>query len=188
MQCMQTTNESLNNSSSGQYLKLVPFIVLWLLFVPIAVAAQTLRIFHIDVEQADSALVVMPNGKSLLIDAGNNRQGNRLRKVLNQAGVTQIDALVVSHYHADHYGNTDDVVNDGIQILETYDRGRRDLVKPADKAKDSYKDYMTAVGEDAHALEPGDTIDLDPLVTITCLASSGAVMGTSPVTSNDETI
>lgn len=32
--------------------------------------AQTLRIYHIDVEQADAALIVMPNGQTLLIDSG----------------------------------------------------------------------------------------------------------------------
>jgi beta-lactamase superfamily II metal-dependent hydrolase len=156
-----------------------------LLSVPLA-SAQTLRIYHIDVEQADSALLVMPNGKSLLIDSGNNRQGDRLRKVMAQAGVTQIDALVISHYHADHYGSADDLINDGISILETYDRGRRDLVKPEDKTKPRYKEYMEAVGEDAIALRPGDTISLDPTVTIKCLAPSGAVMGAPTMTSDDE--
>jgi hypothetical protein len=40
--------------------------------VPVSAGAQTLRIFHIDVEQGDAALVVMPNGKTLLIDSGKN--------------------------------------------------------------------------------------------------------------------
>jgi len=45
---------------------------------------------------------------------------------------------------------------------------------------------MRTVGEDALALEPGDTIDLDPLVTIKCIAASGAVSGVAAVTSDDE--
>ena len=40
-------------------------------------SAQTLRIYQIDVEQADAALFVMPNGKTLLIDAGKNGHGLR---------------------------------------------------------------------------------------------------------------
>ena len=66
--------------------------------------AQTLRIFNIDVEQADAALIVMPNGKTLLIDSGKNGHGSRIRNVMQQAGVTQIDAFVASHYHEDHFG------------------------------------------------------------------------------------
>src|SRR5215217_7599740 len=116
------------------------------------VFAQTLRIYHIDVEQADSALVVMPNGKTLLIDSGKNGHGKRIKAVMDHAGVTQIDAFVDSHYHEDHFGGIDDLRKLNVPILESYDRGRRDLVKAADKAEGTYKDYMQAVGEDAHAL------------------------------------
>jgi beta-lactamase superfamily II metal-dependent hydrolase len=158
-----------------------------LLFVTSVVSAQTLRIFHIDVEQADAALIVMPNGKSLLIDSGNNGHGKRIKKVMDQAGVTQIDAFVASHYHADHFGGVHELVEDDeISILESFDRGRRDLVPAEDKTKTRYKEYMRTVGEDAIGLRPGDTINLDPLVTVRCIASSGAVLGASAVSSSDE--
>jgi beta-lactamase superfamily II metal-dependent hydrolase len=149
-------------------------------------AAQTLRIYHIDVEQADSALIVTPNGRTLLIDSGKNGHGKRIKAVMQQAGVTQIDAFVASHYHEDHFGGIDDLVEDGVPVLETYDRGRRDMVKPQDLAKGTFKEYLATVGEDAHALRSGDTINLDPLVVIKCIASSGAAIGVSPVSSADE--
>lgn len=151
-----------------------------------AAPAQTLRIYHIDVEQADAHLIVMPNGKSLLIDSGNNRQGKRIRKVMAQAGVTQIDAFVASHYHADHYGSIDELVDDGVPVLESFDRGRRDLLSEEDKQGARFRDYMRTVGEDAVALHPGDTIDLDALVKVSCIASSGEVLGATPVASHDE--
>jgi hypothetical protein len=43
-----------------------------------------------------TALLVMSNGKTLLIDAGKNGQGQRIRNAMMQAGVTQIDALVAT--------------------------------------------------------------------------------------------
>jgi beta-lactamase superfamily II metal-dependent hydrolase len=149
-------------------------------------SAQTLRIYHIDVEQADSTLIVMPNGKTLLIDAGKNKHGKRIKAVMDRAGVTQIDAFVASHYHEDHFGGIDNLIEQGVTVLEAYDRGRRDTVKASDKAEGTYKDYMREVGEDAHALKPGDVINLDSSVTVTCIASSGAVLGTTPVATNDE--
>lgn len=149
-------------------------------------AAQTLRIYHIDVEQADSALIVMPNGKTLLIDSGKNNHGKRIEAVMDHAGVTQIDAFVASHYHEDHFGGIDDLVKNGIPVLESYDRGRRDTVKPEDRAKGTFKDYMASVGEDARALQSGDTIDLDPLVSVKCIASSGSAIGVGPVSTQDE--
>ena len=149
-------------------------------------AAQTLRIYHIDVEQADSALIVMPNGRTLLIDSGKNNHGKRIEAVMDHAGVTQIDAFVASHYHEDHFGGIDDLVKNGIPILESYDRGRRDTVRPEDRARGTFKDYMASVGEDARALRSGDTIDLDPLVSVKCIASSGSAIGVGPVRTQDE--
>src|SRR5436190_23782472 len=98
-------------------------LVLWIAPGP---SAQTLRIYHIDVEQADAALVVMPNGKTLLIDSGKNGHGSRIKAVMDLAGVTHIDAFVNSHYHEDHFGGIDDLVEMGVPVLETYDRGKKE--------------------------------------------------------------
>jgi len=149
---------------------------------------QTLRIYHIDVEQADAALVVMPNGKTLLIDSGKNGHGSRIKAVMDLAGVTQIDAFVNSHYHEDHFGGIDDLVNMGVTVHEAYDRGKKEFVDESDLDNGTFEDYMAAVGEDAHALRPGDTINLDPLVTVTCVAASGLVTGEpdGPPPSTDE--
>ncbi len=150
--------------------------------------AQTLRIYHIDVEQADAALVVMPNGRTLLIDSGKNGHGERIRTVMQQAGVNQIDAFVASHYHEDHYGGIDDLVDLGVPVLESFDRGDKVCCLPSSKKNQvTFKDYQAAVGEDAIPLRQGDTITLDPLVTVTTISSGGVVIGeTSPSTGVDE--
>ena len=167
--------------------KLFLTFVLVGLWTPMALA-QTLRIYYIDVEQADAALVVMPNGKTLLIDSGKNGHGSRIKAVMDLAGVTRIDAFVNSHYHEDHFGGIDDLVNRGVAVLEAYDRGKKEFVDEGDLDNGTFEDYMAAVGEDAHPLRPGDTFDLDPLVTVTCLAASGLVTGEpdGPPPSNDE--
>ena len=96
------------------------------------VFAQTLRIYHIDVEQADSAFLVNANGKTLLIVSENYGHGKRINAVMDQAGDTQVDAFLDSHYHEDHFGGIDDLRTLGVSILESYDRGKRDT---ADKTK-----------------------------------------------------
>jgi competence protein ComEC len=149
-----------------------------LLFIAGSTVAQTLRIYQIDVEQADAALVVTPSGKTLLIDSGKNGMGKRIRTVMQQAGVTQIDAFVDSHYHEDHYGGIDDLVDAHVSVLESFDRGDRTRCIDADKKKEkAFKGYMRTVGEDAIPLKPGDAIVVDPLVTITAVSSSGLVIG-----------
>jgi beta-lactamase superfamily II metal-dependent hydrolase len=164
-------------------------IVLSLLLVTATPAvAQTLRIYQIDVEQADAAMLVMPNGKTLLIDSGKNGHGARIQAVMKQAGVTQIDAFVTSHYHEDHFGGIDELVDAGVPVLEAYDRGDKACCLPAAKKKQpTYIDYQRTVGEDAIQVRPGHAINLDPLVTITVIAAGGVVVGeTTPSDADDE--
>jgi beta-lactamase superfamily II metal-dependent hydrolase len=147
--------------------------------LPSVVVAQTLRIYDIDVEQGDSTLIVMPSGKTLLIDSGNNGDGPKILAAMKTAGVTQIDAFVASHYHSDHYGGIDDLTEKlKIQVLESYDRGDKACCLPKKKTLEAtFIDYQRVVGEDAIALRPGDTITLDPLVSIVCVASGSVVIG-----------
>ena len=151
-------------------------------------SAQTLRIFQIDVESADAALIVTPNGKTLLIDSGKNGMGPRIKKVMDDAGVSKIDVFVNSHYHEDHFGGIKSLADLGVSVLESFDRGNKArCFSAAEMMTGRFGDYMTTVGEDARPLRAGDTITLDPLVTITVIASSGGVIGASaPLTTCDE--
>ena len=86
--------------------------------------AQTIRIYHIDVEQGDATLFISPSGQTLLVDSGKNGHGSRIKAVMQQAGVARIDHFVDTHYHEDHYGGIDDLaLDDEITIGSTYDRG-----------------------------------------------------------------
>lgn len=69
-----------------------------------------LRVTFLDVGQADSILVQLPNQKVMLVDAGSNEDGPRVISELKRAGVKQIDYLVGTHPHEDHVGGIDDVI------------------------------------------------------------------------------
>jgi beta-lactamase superfamily II metal-dependent hydrolase len=75
-----------------------------------AASSQELRIYHIDVELGAASLFVAPGGKTLLVDCGKNGEGSRVKAVMDQAGVGQIDFFVCTHYHEDHFGGIDDLV------------------------------------------------------------------------------
>ena len=151
------------------------------------VAAQELRIFHIDVEQGDATLLVAPGGKTLLVDSGRNGDGDRIQAVMAEAGVTQVDAFVCTHYHADHYGGVDELAGLGVAVVQAFDRGDKDLL-PASKLDETrFKEYQASVGDTAEALLPGATLDLDPNLTITCIASGRRLLGDlSPTPGSDE--
>src|SRR3954467_9522957 len=89
-------------------------IFLLLFAVSISVYAQTrtsktLDIYVIDVEGGNATLFVSPSGESLLIDAGNAgpaavRDAERIVAAIKDAGLTQIDHHITTHYHGDHFG------------------------------------------------------------------------------------
>ena len=94
------------------YLPLILALCMALGFVTAAEAAPTqagsLRIYSIDVEGGQSTLVVAPGGASLLIDAGwpgnGGRDADRIQAAMQDAGITKIDNLLVTHFHVDHVG------------------------------------------------------------------------------------
>ena len=149
--------------------------------------AQDLRIYHIDVDQADATLFVTPTGRTLLVDSGKNGHGQRLKDVMDEAGVTRIDFFVATHYHEDHYGGIDDLVNLGVPVGQSFDRGDKDHLPDSKKNQKTFKDYQQAVGDDAIQLRRGDAIPLDSGITVMCVSSGGVVVGEDPpVTTEDE--
>ena len=139
--------------------------------------AQTLRIYHIDVDQGDATLVVSPGGQTLLVDSGKNGHGDRLRAAMQTAGVNQIDHFVATHYHEDHYGGIDDLTQaPAITIVNTYDRGDKLFLPTSRTESRTYRDYDTAVGSRARHLTRGMRIPLDPLVSVTCISAGGVVL------------
>ena len=71
---------------------------------------SNLIVSYLDVGQADSILIEN-NKEYMLIDAGNNEDGELLVKYFNQKEITNFKYLVGTHPHEDHIGGLDDVIN-----------------------------------------------------------------------------
>ncbi|MBQ9083479.1 MAG: MBL fold metallo-hydrolase [Clostridia bacterium] len=70
-----------------------------------------LNVYYLDVGQADSIYVELPNGQNMLIDAGNNADGTPIVKYLrNTLRVKRIDYVIGTHAHEDHIGGLDTVI------------------------------------------------------------------------------
>lgn len=86
--------------------------------VEIDPTAENLKIYFIDVGQADSILVI-DKDKTMLIDAGTNTEGENVVKFLKNKGVSKIDYLIGTHPHEDHIGGLDNVI-DSLEIGTIY--------------------------------------------------------------------
>lgn len=70
----------------------------------------TLRVTFIDVGQGDAEFLELPNGQTMLVDAGMPDAGASVVSTVRALGYSRIDYLVASHPHADHIGGMKSVL------------------------------------------------------------------------------
>ena len=143
--------------------------------------ARQLLIYFIDVEGGQSTLLVSPTGSSLLIDTGwpdhDGRDARRIQAAMQDAGITRIDRLLITHYHVDHVGGLPNLVA-RVPIGEFLDHGpnRED----SQSTREGYAAYLTAAqGHPRRTLHPGDTIAV-PGLNVTVLTADGQHIASIP--------
>ena len=69
-----------------------------------------LTVHFLDVGQGDGAVIITPEGRVILIDAGPPAAADDVVRALNELGIETINLAIISHAHADHIGGLDDVL------------------------------------------------------------------------------
>ncbi len=133
-------------------------------FVPAAhaQARKTLDIYVVDVEGGNATLFVTPSGESVLIDTGNPgaaapRDAGRIMAAMKDAGITQIDNLITTHWHGDHFGGMAEFAS-RVPIKNFVDHGPNQQPNPAVETflKDVYPELY---GKAKHMVaKPGDKL------------------------------
>lgn len=80
------------------------------------------KVHFIDVGQADSIYIELPNNNDILIDAGNRSDGPTVVSYLRAQGVDDIELLIATHPHEDHIGGIPDVM-DAFVVEKVLDSG-----------------------------------------------------------------
>jgi beta-lactamase superfamily II metal-dependent hydrolase len=158
------------------------FVALLALAAPVVAqprAAKTLDIYVIDVDGGESTLFVSPSGESLLVDAGwpgfAGRDADRIAAAASSAGVTQIDYLVVTHFHADHMGGVAQLA-ERLPIRHFIDHGAD--VQVGERSAAAFKPYADLRGRGPHVeAKPGYVIPISG-ITAQVIAANGAVLTT----------
>lgn len=88
-----------------------------------------LSVHFIDVGQGSSAFIELPDGTTMLIDAGIKSQGTTVCNYISGLGYTQIDYLVLTHGDNDHVGGMG-------KVLDTFE------------VKNIYRPFQVSVSEE----------------------------------------
>jgi competence protein ComEC len=149
----------------------------------LAQTRTTLDIYVIDVEGGNATLFVPPSGESVLMDTGNvapaaaKRDAARIMAAVKDARLTQIDHLITTHWHGDHFGGMAELAAQ-IPIKEFIDHGPN--VQPAEAPDTFLKDvYPKLYANAKHTVaKPGDTIQVAGL-DWRIVAAAGKLLTTS---------
>lgn len=127
-------------------------------------SGKTLDIYVVDVEGGNATLFVSPSGESLLMDTGNGgaaavRDADRIMAAVTNAGLTEINHLITTHWHGDHFGAMAEVAK-RIPIRHFIDHGPSVQSQPASAV--FLKDiYPALYGKAKRTIaKPGDRIPI----------------------------
>jgi len=144
-----------------------------------AQAQDTLDVYLIDVEGGGATLFVSPAGASLLIDTGNGgasapRDAMRIIDAMRDAGLDDIDHLITTHWHGDHYGAMQELTA-RVPVRHFIDHG------PSVQSSAAMSEFLNVTypalrkGAKHSVATPGDQIDLAGL-DVTVLTSAKRVV------------
>jgi competence protein ComEC len=124
--------------------------------------SRNLRIYWIDAEGGAATLIVAPTGESLLVDSANqtpdDRDANRIMAAARRAGLSRIDMLLTTHFHADHIGAMAALAK-MIPIGQYLDHGESvEIARPQIAAANAA--YVERSAGKRRILKPGDRIPL----------------------------
>ena len=139
-----------------------------------------LTVTYFDVGQGDAALIQTPNQKTILVDAGVWSPGYNSGKSviiphLKAQGISKLDAVVLSHPHADHIGGILDIM-DAVAIDTIYNSG-------FEYESNLYQSYIRKAEEleiPIKSVRAGERLFIDPAILALILAPEGGKFNSDP--------
>src|ERR1700723_1460199 len=142
-------------------------------------ASNGLQVYFIDVDGGQSTLFVTPAGKSLLIDTGwagnDGLDAKRIAAAAKDAGVSKIDYVLLTHYHADHTGGVPELVQQ-IPVGTFIDHGPPSPTDPSTTKCYAGYQQVLANGHYGHIVaKPGDALPIAGIKAVV-VSANGALL------------
>ena len=142
-------------SNRNKKILALPFIPFCVYAILVMSEEKDLRVTFVDVGQGDSAVMELPDKKTIVVDTG--RTGREVAAYLRYLGKRDIDALVLTHSHPDHTGGMAYLMK-RFTVKELWDNGRI-LYPPALRINSSHRilergDIVEAAGYRITVLHP----------------------------------
>lgn len=103
----------------------------------IAIDKEKLNILFLDVGQADCELIAY-KGKTILIDAGNSKDGPKIVNGLKALNINKLDYVIGTHVHEDHIGGMS-------YIIDEFDIGKFYLPYNAQNTTSYYTNLLNSL-------------------------------------------
>ena len=140
-----------------------------------AQAPATLDIYWIDVEGGAATLVVTPQRDAVLMDTGwpraDARDAGRIQAAMRDAVITEIDYLLISHFHRDHVGGLAALAQ-RVPIGQIVDHGDS-VERDRERGRALWVDYLAVAEGRRRTVDPGDKLPLRR-IEFSFVASHGA--------------
>ncbi len=122
-----------------------------------SVEAGELTAHYIDVGQGDAIFLETPCDSHVLVDAGQNWEGDTVVDYIQNLGINQIEKVVATHPHADHIGGLSDIYKN-LEVAVTYDSGY-------EHDTETYEEYYELANQESEfkIARKGDTLDIESL-------------------------
>jgi competence protein ComEC len=140
--------------------------------------AGTLRVSYIDVGQGDSILIQTPEGRTILIDGG--EENGKALAYLQSQGIARLDLMVATHPHADHIGGLTQILA-AMPVVEVVTNGQSNPTPGFGRFLDAIANARAAYRE----VQRGDTLAIDA-TTLDVLHPGANAQAASPGSPSEE--
>ena len=142
-------------------------------------AGEEMLVYYFDVDQGDSELIRIPESTStdgyfdILIDTGVYDEYKNLKAYLMDLQVTELEAVVVTHPHADHMGSMATVIED-FGIGKFYMPAFPDSLTPTSVAYEKMLDSLMEKNIGITVIKEGTVIEATDTASVTVMGPTGS--------------